>query len=624
MCYLSLSISLASPTLLTELKSLSDYKGDIEKEISNTFTDKNDSFFVALECIEKEILNTEDYTFYSSIPYTTIFDDKIIAFLETGEFKTQIQAYIQKYDELLNQSKILKKNFNHYHATTVHRNLKDNNFFKAQHSINLSIEGKKEEVVTEKDFFEKIEREKERISSDSSLKKIFDSIDKKISNQQLRDFRDYLFENQEILTELGNLNVLKQKIWIAHLKKRESLFLKLLKEYRNSQKEIGYIIAQAKSEKTEWEKVIDIFNMRFYVPFKLGIKNKEDIVLQKETLPSIHYYFENREESVEETLLFKVLSQGEKRALYLLNIIFEIESRRRQNMKTLLIIDDIADSFDYKNKYAIIEYLKEISEDNCFNSIILTHNFDFYRTVQERIGMEKYSKSYMALKDDEKTNLIKLKYKYISNPFKEWKSNLDDATRFIASITFARNIAEYIGDNDNFNKLTSLLHIKPDTEDYTIEKVEEIYKLIFKDLNSINLENKEMKLLDLIFNIADKLSDDVSEVGLNLENKIVLSIAIRLYAEKFMIAKINNENFVNLIKSSQTGKLFGQFKKNFPNEEENLKILERVNIMTPENIHLNSFMFEPILDISDCHLKDLYRQVKLLVENRANSFIQNK
>ena len=133
-----------------------------------------------------------------------------------------------------------------------------------------------------------------------------------------------------------------------------------------------------------------------------------------------------------------------------------------------------------------------------------------------------------------------------------------------------------------------------------------------------------MKLLDLIFNIADKLSDDVSEVGLNLENKIVLSIAIRLYAEKFMIAKINNENFVNLIKSSQTGKLFGQFKKNFPNEEENLKILERVNIMTPENIHLNSFMFEPILDISDCHLKDLYRQVKLLVENRANSFIQNK
>ncbi len=41
-----------------------------------------------------------------------------------------------------------------------------------------------------------------------------------------------------------------------------------------------------------------------------------------------------------------------------------------------------------------------------------------------------------------------------------------------------------------------------------------------------------------------------------------------------------------------------------------MKILERVNLMTPENIHLNSFMFEPILDMSPEHLKNLYRDVK--------------
>jgi hypothetical protein len=34
--------------------------------------------------------------------------------------------------------------------------------------------------------------------------------------------------------------------------------------------------------------------------------------------------------------------------------------------------------------------------------------------------------------------------------------------------------------------------------------------------------------------------------------------------------------------------------------------------MTPENIHLNSFMYEPILDLSDAHLKDLYRDVLAL------------
>ena len=34
--------------------------------------------------------------------------------------------------------------------------------------------------------------------------------------------------------------------------------------------------------------------------------------------------------------------------------------------------------------------------------------------------------------------------------------------------------------------------------------------------------------------------------------------------------------------------------------------------MTPENIHLNSFMYEPILDMSDQHLRDLYKKAKNL------------
>ena len=37
-----------------------------------------------------------------------------------------------------------------------------------------------------------------------------------------------------------------------------------------------------------------------------------------------------------------------------------------------------------KNKYAIIEYLKDISEDPKFKMIILTHNFDFYKTIKKR------------------------------------------------------------------------------------------------------------------------------------------------------------------------------------------------------------------------------------------------
>ncbi len=37
----------------------------------------------------------------------------------------------------------------------------------------------------------------------------------------------------------------------------------------------------------------------------------------------------------------------------------------------------------------------------------------------------------------------------------------------------------------------------------------------------------------------------------------------------------------------------------------NIAIIERVMLMTPENIHLNSFMYEPIIDMSDDHLRRL-------------------
>ena len=32
--------------------------------------------------------------------------------------------------------------------------------------------------------------------------------------------------------------------------------------------------------------------------------------------------------------------------------------------------------------------------------------------------------------------------------------------------------------------------------------------------------------------------------------------------------------------------------------------------MTPENIHVNSFMYEPIIDMSDDHLRKLFVDVK--------------
>ncbi|MNJ63790.1 hypothetical protein D3C77_597130 [compost metagenome] len=80
-----------------------------------------------------------------------------------------------------------------------------------------------------------------------------------------------------------------------------------------------------------------------------------------------------------------------------------------------------------------------------------------------------------------------------------------------------------------------------------------------------------------------------------------------------MIAKINDPDFVNAISSNQTFELYSRFSSAFPGASDQIMVLSQVNLMTPENIHLNSFMYEPILDMSALHLYELYGKIKALV-----------
>ena len=67
---------------------------------------------------------------------------------------------------------------------------------------------------------------------------------------------------------------------------------------------------------------------------------------------------------------------------------------------------------------------------------------------------------------------------------------------------------------------------------------------------------------DLITKEADACL--TADTGVNFENKIVLAIATRLAAERFMIGKINDPAFVNAISSDQTPTLITRFRKDFP------------------------------------------------------------
>ena len=146
----------------------------------------------------------------------------------------------------------------------------------------------------------------------------------------------------------------------------------------------------------------------------------------------------------------------------------------------------------------------------------------------------------------------------------DWKKEFfADPKKKIASIAFMRNIVEYTkGQTDPvFLKLTSLLHWKDDSESITEGDLDDIYNSMFSQAGTPKSKNKT----PVVNIIAEQAQQCIAaEPGLNFENKIVLSIAIRLAAEKFIVKKLADPAFVTAITKNQTYELLKRFKENFP------------------------------------------------------------
>lgn len=605
---LLLAMEGAKTVFLASLKEVSGSKKLDEGAISLAFMKSAEEFYLALVRVRQEVIDQQDAP-YAAIKYDRVFDEKILAFLATKDFKTALHDYIQKYDQLISVSTYFKKGvFNYYNAATIAKNLASNGFFDAKHTVTLNG-GKKVEITSEKELEDLIQKEKDSISNDKELKSKFADIEKQLEkNADLRNFHSYLLENEILLPKLANIEQFKEELLKSYFKTKIDLYLDLVDQYQKTEKRKKEIEEVARKQRTQWEKTIEIFNNRFFVPFTLVPKNKVAVTLGKDSALNLGFTFKDGNEvaPVERAALLEALSTGERKALYVLNIIFEVEARKKAKQETIFVVDDIADSFDYKNKYAIIEYLREISEVEDFYQIDLTHNFDFFRSICGRfVG---YDNCKMAFKTEK--GLVLGQAEGVNNVFmNDWKKEFfTNPRKKIASIPFVRNIAEYTkGDGDSdYVKLTSLLHWKPDTPSITVGDLDAVFKSVFNGSGASSDTSKSV--MDLLATTVDECL--MASQGFNFENKIVLSIAIRLSAERYMIDKIADASYVQSIKSSQTGKLFGKYKTKFPADETTIEVLQKVILMTPESIHLNSFMYEPILDMSDDHLRKLYHSVQ--------------
>ncbi|MCE3556209.1 AAA family ATPase [Pseudonocardia sp. RS11V-5] len=552
---------------------------------------------------------------YSDVPYDVIFNDKVSPLLDRDDFKLALSEYTTRLNEILDNSNFFgREAFNYYNAGNVAKSLAENGFFDAKHEVVLhGGDGQQIEVSTKAQLEKMIKVEKEKISDDDALRKKLGAIEKALTkNIDTRRFYDYVAAHPELLPEMSNLAAFREKVWKSYLKKHEDLYGRVVDLYRAVEGRRREIEREAADERTQWERVIEIFNARFFVPFRLAAKNRERVVLGQETILELSFEFEDGAEraEVERGDLLKVLSNGEKKALYILNVLFEVEARKASSRETVFVIDDIADSFDYKNKYAIIQYLKEMADQENFRMIVLTHNFDFFRTLQSR-GVVKYKNCLMAQKSEGGVSISQASG--IRNPFiNDFKGAFySHGMKRVACIPFIRNIIEYTkGDLDPvYLKLTSLLHWKADTAEVVQSDLDAVFVGAFGVGGA--WVDQTQPVVELIFEQAVKALHATE--GINFENKIVLSIAIRLRAEQFMVEAISDPTVTDGIEENQTQALYAAYRARGLGSAEVRQTLDSVVLMTPENLHVNSFMYEPIIDMSDDHLRRLFAEVQALV-----------
>jgi len=599
----------AKSILLSRLKDRSGSGKDLEAEISSAFTRTSEQFLRAIDRVAAEV-KAQAQAPFAEIPCDLVFDPKVVEMLRQEPVREALEGPIKRFNELDRSQHFTRGAFTCCNAGVIAKALADNGFFDAAHSVRLHAD--EQTAITSKTQPEELIRsEREGIASDATLRNKFDAIEQLLNrNISVRKFSSFLSDPEDILPALANVADFKEHVWKSCFARHRDAFEGLGDKGRDGAARQREIEAAARKEQTAWQAVIDIVNERFFVPFELTAENFVPAVLNEDRIPKLGLAFRqgNAAKDVDKDALLEVLGTGERRAFCILNTIFAIEVRKKAGQRTPLVVDGVADSFDGKNRHASIQYLKGIAEDENFRQVVLTHNFDFFRTIQSR--SVNGTSCFMVTRQDDGIAInraVGITTVFVQDGTIHFGS---EPRKRIASLPFMRNLVEFTkGDDDpDFVKLTALLPVKASTATIQHSDLFDIDEAMF-GASPTAAAPSGGSVVDLILQEADGCLE--AGGAANLANKIVPSIAARLRAEQHMLQCIDGPELPDTTTRNQTTGLVNRFRRDCPDDAA-IPVLDRIVRITPANIHPNSFMHEPILDMSDEHLRKTYSDVKAL------------
>ena len=435
----------------------------------------------------------------------------------------------------------------------------------------------------------------------------FAAVSKHLKKGNLSKFKNSLEKNKQLIQELTNYHSMSKRLFVSLIGASNSTKIDLAKAAIEKEiNEISRIISSNASDNVIETIKHQYQNLFSFEKFHLEIENKLNSYLGMEIPTFVKY--ENETNLLIDNPKDYRFSTGEIRAYNFLNFIIETEAMRTSGVPFTIVLDDAAESYDYKNKYGIINYIQSLQDDPKIQLIIMTHNFDFYRSIILAFG-EKNVKCFFAYKDKQNNvQFYESKKSYYLNiaNFNMWKNN-PDSTKFIALIPFARTILQLQDNHDpNIDVVLRYLHY-----DVALEKqqMNDIINLLMSKLN-VNSCPSGISISDCYLNVLSDISSNICSSYIketSLEDKIVVGLYLRVFLERFLTKKIIDSAGHNPIITDEhrrTRELYTQCEQYLSQEEKDS--IETINIVCPPYVHVNSFMYEPLIDVGGEELKKQY------------------
>ena len=514
-----------------------------------------------------------------------------------------VQQSMDDYASFVKQkvmSTVLDDNFTISNLTNFFEAAKKEKYFDDKGFRKLKIGETEYDQVN----FEKlVENEINQIFGSDEAKQKIEECKKALNkNAAAAKFTMMVLANPTYLSEASDYKKFVNKLFITIFDKQFANFILEKKNIENEQKKLLLLKQNFSNKDNMIHQIWLKYKTRFtFDKFDLDIKNKFDAMIGSEAPFFVKYYKGTRIEIKDPKQMR--FSTGEIKSFNLINGIIEIELARLSNTPFTLVLDDAVDSFDYKNKYGIIDYICDLAQDTNVQIIIFTHNFDFYRSSILALGKTNVQQFFMY---KDASNVVTLypttgKQYYLEIArFNDWK-NTNDTKKLISLIPFYRNVIQLQTNrhNTHIGTIDDYLHfdISKENQDFN-PLVNAINQSGISPYHPTNLTDSFLKILmDETNSIC---TNNVNET--DLENKMVLGIFIRIFTERFLTKKLL-ANGVTIGPSinvySKTRDLINLAEQNGCLTEEEKMLITEANIIAPSYAHANSFMYEPLIDV-DC------------------------